>query len=114
MSGNLVSLLNNSLNNYDDTSPTWRAFIDDHKAYLIANSKTYTISMSYMQAYIYDIKRYLRSINYPTNVAWIIQLINNLVNDIPFIDTIGTLLIPPFELIQNLYTNYISAQSSGT
>jgi len=41
-------------------------------------------------------------------------LINNLVNDIPFIDTIGTLLIPPFELIQNLYTNYISAQSSGT
>jgi hypothetical protein len=111
-SGNLVNLLNKTITNYSDVDPAWRQFVDDHKAFLIANSTTMQISESYMQQFVQDLPRYLRSINYNTQVTWIIWLINDLVTDIAFVQNIGTLLIPPFQIIENLYTSFITATSN--
>lgn len=114
MVATLITMLTNSLNNYNDTDPKWRQFIDDHKAYLIANSQIQTISSSFMQGYTYALERYLRSISYKTSCTWIILLINNLVNNLAFTNNIGSLLIPPFQLIEDLYTTYLTAQQTGT
>lgn len=110
----LTTTLQNSFNNYDDTDVDWKNFIADHKDYLIANANQVTISQSYMQGYVFALARYLRSINYNAHCTWIIARINNLPNDLAFIDTIGVLLLPPFSIIQELYTSYITAKNNGT
>ena len=102
----LTDLLTNSLNYYDDVDGAWRLFIIDHKQYLINRSTTYIISQSYFQGYIYDMKRYLRSINYPTNCSWIVGLINNIHNDIMFTPEINILLIPSPTILEMLYVTY--------
>lgn len=113
MSSSLIALLNNSLNNYNDTDSNWRQFISDHKTYLIANSKIRNLSPSYFQGVQYNLKAYLRKINYMTNCAWIVALINNIPNDVNFAAGIGFLYIPNFSIIEALYTTYITTKNNG-
>ena len=109
----LITLLQNSLNNYDDTDPLWYQFILDHKTYLIQNSSIRFITTAYLQTYTNNLKGYLQSISYPVNCAWIVGLINNIPNDVAFDTTISQLYIPPYSLIQTLYTNYITTQNAS-
>jgi hypothetical protein len=110
----LIDMLNNSLNQYNDTSDAWSQFIKDHKTYLRNNATTYTISSSYMQGYLYDLKRYLRAINYDQHCAWIVAWINDLINDVAFDASVTILLIPSVQTIQELYTTYLTTQSNHT
>ena len=107
----LIDMLTNSLDNYDDTDPAWVQFISDHKQYLISQSTTAIISTSYMQGYQYSLKRYLRSIHYNTHCAWIVALVNNLPTDIMFTNGVNSLTLPPFSLIQSLYTTYLTLKT---
>jgi hypothetical protein len=105
----LIDTLNASINQYDDTDVVWRQFISDHKQYLIGQSQTYSISSSYLQSYIFSMKRYLRSIGYNTHLAWIVSLINNIPSDVQFVAGTTLLYVPSLTLIQSLYTNYVTA-----
>lgn len=107
----LIDLLAYSVNQYDDADPEWRAFISDHKQYLIANSTLATISPGYMQRYVFSLKRYLRSNNYNTHFAWIVALINDRPTDTDFSSDVTMLLLPSAAVIEMLYTNYLSAKS---
>lgn len=104
----LTDILNLTLNQYDDTDPKWRLFISDHKQYLIGQSNTATISNSYMQGYQYSLRRYLRSIHYNIHFAWIVSLINDIPTDVQFTTNVIMLLIPPQNVLEALYTNYIT------
>ena len=102
----LLDILSSSINIYDDTDPVWRQFIADHKQYLIDRSNTVFISPSYIQGYVYSLPRYLKSIAYNIHCTWIIRLINNIPTDIDFNTSVSSLMIPPFTVIQGLYTTY--------
>lgn len=110
----LIDTLSNSLNNYDDTDPNWRQFVDDHKTYLINLSNVATISTSYMQGYRYALRRYLNTIRYNTHCTWIVRLVNNLPSDVQFTDSVNSLLIPPMSVIEDLYTTYLTTQSGAS
>lgn len=112
MSNSLLTLINNSLNNYDDTDPLWRQFVSDHKVYLIANSTYRNITNSFIQGVNYNLKAYCRSIGYSTNCAWIVALINNIPTDVMFTKGVTFLYVPPFSVIEALYTSYITVQGN--
>jgi len=113
MSSSLISILNSSLNNYNDTNSSWRNFISDYKSYLIANSTVRQITNGYLQGVRFNLTAYLRSINYNTNCAWIIALINNLPNDVYFTTGINFLYVPQFSIIEQLYTSWITTQQNS-
>ena len=108
----LIDVLNKTINYYDDIDPKWRQVILDHKSYLIANSRTAIISSSYMQRYVHSLKRYLRSMNYSTNCAWIVGIINNIPSDVQFTSETLTLYIPNMSVIEELYTTYKTQANS--
>jgi len=105
----LITILSQSFNQYSDLDPKWRQFIDDHKTYLIEQSPLMSITPSYMQRYKYSIKQYLQSVQFNHNCAWIVQLINNIPSDIQFTGQNILLYIPPMNVIEALYTNYVTA-----
>lgn len=111
----LINILSASMNNYDDSDPLWYRFIDDHRDYILANSDLRTISPSYMQSVRYNLRSYLRNIGFPPNCAWIVQLINDMPNDVLFNSAnVSSLYVPPFSLIQTLYTSYMTTKSPTT
>ena len=110
----LIDLLTNSLDNYDDLDPDWKNFILDHKQYLIDKSTMAIISTSYMQGYRYSLRRYLRSISYNIHCAWIVGLVNNLPTDVMFTDTVNSLRLPPFSVIESLYTTYLTLKTNSS
>jgi hypothetical protein len=71
-----------------------------------------TITPSYMQSYKYSIKRYLRSVQFNNNCAWIVQLLNDIPSDIQFTGQNLLLYIPPMNVIEALYTNYVTANAT--
>lgn len=108
----LIDTLNASLNFYDDLDNGWRQFILDHLIYLQTQSDTATISNSYMQSCSFSLKRYLRSINYSTNWAWIVGLVNNIPTDVQFTFGVNSLYLPTNTVLQRLYTDYCAAKQT--
>lgn len=109
----LTDILSQNITNYSDTDGRWYQFILDHKTYLLNNSQLRNISLAYMQQYINNLEAYLRSINYPTDCAWIVALVNNIKNNIEFNTSTLEIYVPPFTLIQRLYTDYNTIVSNS-
>jgi hypothetical protein len=114
MSQSLITMLNNSLTNYDDTDKDWYQFVDDHKQFLLNNSILRNITPSYLQGVQYNLRAYLRSIHYNVSCTWIVQLINNLPNDVGFLSSnVSFLYVPNFPVIEALYTTYITTKNNS-
>lgn len=109
----LITILNNATSVYDDTDPAWRQFILDHKTYLLQQSTLRIITSAYIQRYSYNLQAYLQSVNYPTSAAWIIGILNAIPSNIEFDRSVSQLYIPPFSLIETLYTTYLTTNSAS-
>ena len=105
----LVDMLKDKTSEYTNEDPKWVRFIKDHRNELIANATRRQFSDDYMNIIRYDLRRYLRMIQYPEGLDWIVFYINNIENEADFI-RINTLLLPNQNQISDLKNIFLSQQ----
>ena len=101
----VMDMITNMACDIDETDNLWYKFVVDHKALLLANAKSYNISLSLMSAMKYNVYKFFRYMNLNPSYAWIALYISDIHNDIEFAN-ITTLMVPNKQYVDDLYTLY--------
>jgi len=89
-------------------------FIRDHIAVLKEHSEPFYPSIADKQTYAYRLDDWLqKEINFPKDMIWIVELINQFDNPMSFND-IDVVLVPNVEYIKTLRTTYQSNRNKAT
>jgi hypothetical protein len=96
---------------YNDTSPNWLQFIQDHREY-IRDRSTYTeVTPNEMAYYKYRIRKYLTYKGYSTMYELIFRIINRLTDDTAFDSSITGVYLPNTDTVTELRRLYQTVQS---
>lgn len=91
----------------DDDDPKWVLFVKDHRDELVANATRRQFSSDLMNTVRYDLRRYLRRIQYPEALDWVVLYINDIQTEADFND-LNELLLPSQNQISNLRNFFLS------
>ena len=96
------------LSEFSSAYPTTLDFIrhmKDHKRILMNTATVYKLDSVKMYKYNHRMSRFLRHINYPTQLEWLVLWLNDITNA-TFKDPI-TLLVPSIKTVDKLHEHYV-------
>lgn len=106
-------VIQNLVTRFSKGDRDWEQFVRDHVDVLKANSEPYYVSLEDKQTYAYRLDDWLlKEINYPKDMIWIVELVNQFENHMTFND-IDVVLVPGVEIIRNLRSTFQSNRNKA-
>lgn len=95
-------------NYHKDINKSWQQYVEDHREFIIQNSKYITVDPDIINEYLYRpidfIKEYLKI---TIDIHWIFMYINNIKTNMDFNTQIDRLYIPDTDIIKELRQRYV-------
>ena len=106
----LINLIDERLDNLNNTDTNWVIFVNDHINYIKENSSPVIITDADRDRYRYKFKHFLRENKCNRSIFWIATLINELTMYEDFVLK-EYILIPNISYIKNLYRQYRTSRN---
>lgn len=118
MSNHVSTLLDNTFDDSEYNSESFKTVIEDHLSILSHPKRiTEVKSVSPVDAnrFEYDFFGLLRILNVPVQYHWVVMRVNGMSSPVDFRKTMLSVKIPNYDLIQTLFTyhNQIVKRSAG-
>ena len=107
-----TTMINYNIQNemYNDTSPDWLQFIQDHREYLREHSTYTEVTPNEMAYYQYRIRKYLVHKGYNTTYELVFRIINYLTRDSDFNSSVTAVYLPNGDTVTELRRLYQTVQ----
>lgn len=95
----------------NDSSDEWLQFLQDHRPFLIVNSRPLAMNEQSFHAVHYRIRKFLQENNYGSDLELAFRVVNNIHLDTEFIPReVPAVLIPDRQYLINLRTRFRTHQ----
>ena len=88
-------------------TPALRDLLLEHAHYLRTHPSTVTkeVNVNQRSLDIYDLYRYLNNVNYPSELHWVVMLLNNIPTHMHFDLSVNELLFPDPSEVESIIAN---------
>lgn len=101
----LAERLENNIHRFSSTDPEWVKFVKDHRFNLLNQSVRHRVDPNKMHFGQYRIDKILRDLGSSASIGWIVMWLNQLSGNRE-LTGLKTLLVPPQNVIEQLYSDY--------